>query len=455
MFAVTASCLHRPRARTCIIGAGASGLVACRALKRRGLLFDCFESGEGVGGLWLFKNQNGRGGAYRSLRINTSRDRSSFAEFPMPGDYPDYPGHELIARYFESYARQFELHRDIRFRTRVASISPRGKAFEVTLGDGRCERYDAVIVANGHHFEPRFPPAVPGNFSGQSLHAGAYVDPREPLELAGKRVVVVGFGNSAVDIASELASAGSQVFLSVRRGAWVLPRYAFGRPLDQVSSSSSVLGWLPRAARRGLVRLWYQRTIGRPERFGLPRPDHEIGDAHPTVSDELLPLLTSGRIQARGAIERFDRDEVFFVDGSHATADAIVYATGYRVDFPFFEPDFISAPDNELPLFLRVFHPARPGIYFVGLCQPLGPLFPLAEAQARLIAAHLAGDYALPPAAAMARAAQEERDGVRRRYGSSPRHTMQLDFDAYLHALAKEEAAGVRRARACRERPSV
>jgi dimethylaniline monooxygenase (N-oxide forming) len=399
-----------------------------------------------VGGLWLFKNQNGRGGAYRSLRINTSRDRSSFAEFPMPRDYPDYPGHELIARYFESYARQFDLHREIRFRTHVASISPREAGFEVTLDGGRCERYDAVIVANGHHFEPRFPPAVPGRFSGQTLHAGAYVDPREPLELAGKRVVVVGFGNSAVDIASELASAGSQVFLSVRRGAWVLPRYAFGRPLDQMSSSASVLGWLPRAARRGLIRLWYHRTIGRPERFGLPRPDHEIGDAHPTVSGDLLPLITSGRIQARGAIERFDRDEVFFADGSHATADAIVYATGYRVDFPFFEPDFVSAPDNELPLFLRVFHPARPGIYFVGLCQPLGPLFPLAEAQARLIAAHLAGDYALPPAAAMARAAREEREDVRRRYGSSPRHTMQLDFDAYLRALAEEEAAGKRRA---------
>ena len=402
--------------------------------------------GEHVGGLWLLKNANGRGGAYRSLRINTSRDRSSFDEFPMPRDYPDYPGHELIARYFESYARHFDLHRHIRFKTRVLAVTPRAGAFDVTLGDGSCERYDAVIVANGHHFTPSFPAGISGDFSGKTLHASAYVDPHEPLELAGKRVVVVGIGNSAVDIASELARADAKVFLSVRRGAWVLPRYAFGRPLDQVSSRSSFLRWLPPAARREFIRLWYRHTIGRPERFGLPKPDHDIGDAHPTVSDELLPLLTSKKIEAKGAIKRFDKYEVHFSDGTHTFADAIVYATGYRIDFPFFDPTFLSAPNNELPLFLRLFHPARPGIYFVGLCQPLGPLFPLAEAQARLIAAHLAGDYALPPAEIMEQSAREERERVRRRFGASPRHTMQLDFDDYLAALAKEAAAGALRA---------
>ena len=400
------------------------------------------------GGLWVFKNSNGRGGAYRSLRINTSRDRSSFSEFPMPRDYPDYPGHELVARYFDDYARHFELAPHIRFRTRVVRVRPHGRAFDVELESGTCERYDAVIVANGHHFAPSFPPSVPGVFSGESLHAGAYVDPREPLELASKRVVVVGFGNSAVDIASELAKAGSKVVLSVRRGSWVLPRYVFGRPLDQASASSSFFGWLPTSLRRRLVRLWYERTLGPPERLGLPRPDHEIGDAHPTVSDELLPLLTSGRITAKPAIARFEGAHVHFTDSTHLPADAIVYATGYRVVFPFFDPEFISAPNNELPLFLRMIHPARPGIYFVGLCQPLGPLFPLAEAQSAMIAAHLSGEYVAPSAEEMARAARDEREAVRRRFGSSPRHTMQLDFDAYLEALGRERAAGQRRARA-------
>jgi hypothetical protein len=172
-----------------------------------------------------------------------------------------------------------------------------------------------------------------------------------------------------------------------------------------------------------------------------------LGDAHPTVSDELLPLIRAGRIGVKSPIARFDGSDVTFADGSRVEADAIVYATGYHVGFPFFDPAFVSAPNNELPLFLRVFHPERPGIYFVGLCQPLGPIFPIAEAQAALIAAHLKGEYTLPPSEVVTARAQQERETVRSRYGTSPRHTMQVDFDDYLRALSAERAEGAERSR--------
>jgi dimethylaniline monooxygenase (N-oxide forming) len=439
------------RPRVCVIGAGTSGLVSCKALRDRGVDFVCFEASDRVGGLWVFKNKNGRGGAYRSLHINTSRERMQLRDFPMPPQFPDYPGHALIARYLADYARHFELESRIRFETSVERVVPSDTGgFRVVLGRGEDEHFDAVIVGNGHHFSPRRPPRVTGHFGGLELHSHDYVSPSEPHELRGRRVVVVGFGNSAVDIASELGRANAgrdgetegKVFLSVRRGAWVLPKYALGKPLDQVTASAP---FLPRWLRRRLVELWYRLAVGDPRRFGLPWPDHDLGDAHPTMSSELFTLLGSGAVSAKPEIVAYEANTVEFADGSRERIDAIVYATGYHVSFPFFEETFVAAPDNELPLYFRVFHPQTPGLYFIGLCQPLGPIMPIAEAQAKLVAEHLAGDYALPDSATMQQVAARERERVLLRYGNSPRHTMQVDFDEYLSELVRERQAGRRR----------
>ncbi|HET9956454.1 MAG TPA: NAD(P)-binding domain-containing protein [Polyangiaceae bacterium] len=456
-----------PNPRVCVIGAGISGLTSVKALldlnltSDRNLSCTCYEASDRVGGLWAFGNAGGNSAAYRSLFINTSRDRMQLRDFPMPREYPDYPHHELIGRYLRAYAEQFQLQRSIRLNTRVTRVGPNpsggfsvttcpsrktsdsearkgGAPPPATSPDTTTEHFDAVIVANGHHFSPRFPrPAPKGAFAGTTLHSHSYVDPQNPCDLSGKRVIVVGFGNSAVDIACELARepARAQVYLSVRRGAWVLPRYALGRPLDQVTLGS---GLLPRAITQPLAELWYRVAIGDVTRFGLPQPDHGLGDAHPTMSDELLPMIGKGRIVAKPQIDRYEGNDVVFADGSRESIDAIVFATGYDVSFPFFESSFVSAPDNELPLYLHVFAPEISGLYFVGLCQPLGPIFPLAEAQAKLIARHVAGHYSLPSVEQMRRATQRERALMRRRFGSSARHTMQVDFDTYLSSLNRE-----------------
>jgi cation diffusion facilitator CzcD-associated flavoprotein CzcO len=426
-----------------IIGAGSAGLTVLKGLRDAGVPAVCFERGSRVGGNWVFDNDNQQSRIYRSLRINTSRDRMQFADFPMPADYPDYASHEQVARYFEAYAAHFELGQSIRFRSHVTRVAPSvagGYTVETATG---AERFDAVIVANGHHWDPAYPdPAVPGSFHGVTFHAHDYVDPTQPHELGGKRVVVVGIGNSAVDIASELAKAGARVTLSVRRGAWVLPRYAFGKPIDQP-------GIIPErfsdTLKTSLAELWYRARIGPPGAYGLPTPDHRLGHAHPTLSDELLPLLRDGKIVARPALAELLDDSVRFADGSRERVDAIVYCTGYKVSFPFFDPSFVSAPNNELPLFLRCFHLEHPNLMFAGLCQPLGAVMPLVEAQGRLFARFLSGEYQLPDPTEMRRRTQLEREHVRRRFVATRRHTMQVDFDRYLDDLARELRAGTHR----------
>lgn len=432
----------------CIIGAGSSGIVAVKALVDAGVAFDCFEESARIGGLWVFKNPNGKSAAYRSLSINTSRERMQFADFPMPRHYPDFPGHAEVAEYFENYVRHFALLPRIRLGERVETVTPAadGGFWVSTNRAPEKTRYGAVIVANGHHWDPAFPdPAPPGQFEGVSLHSSSYVDPGEPHDLRGKRVVVVGIGNSAVDIASELATGGAaRVLLSVRRGAWVLPKYVFNRPVDQLGITPSVL---PLVVRQLLGQALYRIVLGKPERYGLPKPDHRIGNAHPTLSSELLPLLRAGRITPKPAIRSLASDAVEFCDGSREAVDAIVYATGYKVTFPFFAPDFVAAPNNELPLYYRTLHPDIEQLYFVGLAQPLGAIMPIAEAQAKLIADGITGRYRPPAPETMRREANTEREGVRRRYVASRRHTMQVDFDEFMAALRAEHDRGRKRAR--------
>jgi cation diffusion facilitator CzcD-associated flavoprotein CzcO len=421
-------------------------MTAAKALSDAGVPFDCFEESDRPGGLWVFRNSNGRSAAYRSLSINTSRDRMQYADFPMPRDYPHYPGHAQIAAYFEAYIEHFGLRPRIRFGVRVERVEPDGTGgFHVKTSDGSTRSYRAVVVANGHHWDPSFPDPPPdGHFDGVTLHSSKYVDPTEPYDLRGKRVLVVGFGNSAVDIASELSAPGvaDRVLLSTRRGAWVLPKFVFGRPLDQLGVTP---GFLPLRVRQLIGSVLYRLIVGNPAKYGFPRPDHPIGGAHPTVSSELLPRLAQGRVTPKPKIRRLLGGEVEFEDGSREALDAILYATGYKVTFPFFDRDLVGAPNNELPLYFRTFHPDVPGLYFVGLAQPLGAIMPIAEAQSKLVAAHLTGRYRLPSPEAMRAAAHSERSGLDRRYVRSRRHTMQVDFDEFMRALAEErEAGGVR-----------
>ena len=440
-----------PHRRACLVGAGSSGIAVVKALADARIDFDCFEKSDRVGGNWVFGNKNGMSAAYEGLYINTSRDRMQYADYPMPKSYPDFPHHTQIATYFDDYVDHFGLRRHITFETSVDHAElftapgarpeeRREPAWRVQLSNGEERTYDMLLVANGHHWDPLGPePPPPGAFSGKQLHAHDY---RSKQELRDKRVVVVGMGNSAMDIAVESSEVGKRTYLSARRGVHVIPKYMFGKPLDQLFTTSL----LPWKVRQRIGETLHKLAVGEMERYGLPKPDHRLGEAHPTISGRILDRLGHGAITPKPVITRVDGERVEFSDGSSVEADVIVWCTGYRVTFPFFDTTFIAARDNDLPLFFRVFHPQHTQLAFIGLLQPLGAIMPLAEAQGKWVAKYLGGGYALPDAPEMNHAIEEDRRAMFARYVPSKRHMMQVDFDDYLHDLTREISRGEKRA---------
>lgn len=430
--------------RICIIGAGISGIATSKFLKEKGLAYDCFEASSVLGGNWVFKNPNRMSSAYRSLHIDTSKKKLEFPDFPMPAEYPTFCHHTHIRQYFEDLVDHFDLRKAIRFETpvRKAELAPDG-TWEIRLDEGS-RQYDHLIVATGHHWDPRWPD-FPGHFDGPAIHSHEYLDPFDPIDLKGKRVLVVGIGNSAVDIASELSNRGlaERLVLSTRRGAYVVPKYMFGRPIDQLIQTNP---YVPLALQRKAAQLLIRLVVGRVEDYGMPTPDHDLLTAHPTVSSDLLQRVGNGDIVVKPNVAELQNDRVMFTDDTVEMIDAIIYATGYNISFPFFDPDLISAPDNALPLFKRVFVPGIDSLMFVGFAQAIPSIIGFVQDQAKWVAAYLAGEYALPPREEME--AEIERDEARHtsHYVASSRHTMQVDHVLYARDLAKEWKRGRRRA---------
>jgi cation diffusion facilitator CzcD-associated flavoprotein CzcO len=427
--------------KVCVIGAGSSGIAACQVLDAQGIAFDCFEKGSKVGGNWRFENDNEMSSAYRSLHINTSRGLMAYKTFPMPADYPDYPNHFQIARYFDDYVDRFGFREKIRFRTEVVRVEPAEGEWEVTAEDrdGKREtsRYRAVLVANGHHWDPRWPePPFPGSegFEGEQMHVHHY---REPDVLRGKRVLVLGIGNSATDVAVEASRIADATFLAMRRGAYVLPKYLNGKPTDE--SASPLLTRFPLSVQRFFIGRMLGLAAGDMTAYGLPKPDHKLLEAHPTVSAELLSRLGHGDIEVKPNIDRFAGGrKVRFADGSEEEIDLAIYCTGYKITLPFFDPSFLSAEDNRLRLYRRVVSIEHPGLYFLGFVQPLGAIMPIAEAQAEWVADLLFHRAALPSETEMRNEIAGYERKMRKRYVASKRHTIQVDFHPYLREIRRE-----------------
>jgi len=434
--------------KVCVIGAGSSGIAACQVLNAQGIAFDCFEKGSEIGGNWRYENDNGMSSAYRSLHINTSRGLMAYRTYPMPDDYPDYPDHFQIARYFDDYVDHFGLREKIRFRTEVKSVVPVDGEWEVTVEDadgGReTTRYRAVLVANGHHWDPRWPePPFPGSeeFEGEQMHVHHY---REPDALRGKRVLVLGIGNSATDIAVEASRIAEKTILAMRRGAYVMPKYLNGKPTDE--AASKLLTMMPLPLQRFVLARMLGMTAGDMTAYGLPQPDHKLLEAHPTVSAELLSRLGHGDIEVKPNIDRFTGGRtVRFADGSEEDVDLVVYCTGYKITFPFFDDDLVAAEGNRLPLYRRVVSVEHPGLYFVGFVQPLGAIMPVAEAQAEWVADLLGGRGTLPSPGEMRAEISSTESKMRKRYVASKRHTIQVDFHPYLRELKRERKRAAQR----------
>ena len=424
------------RKTVCIIGAGSSGIAAAKALKENRISFDCFEKGSQIGGNWRFNNDNGMSSAYRSLHINTNRMVMAYSDYPMPEDYPMFPHHSHIIQYFDDYVNHFNIRSDIQFNAEVLDVSRNADGSFTVTTNNQVAEYQNVIVANGHHWNPRYPdPAFKGTFTGEVIHSHFY---RENEQVKGKNVLVVGIGNSAVDIACEAARTYSgRVVISTRSGANIVPNWLWSIPFD--SLASPLTSKLPLALQRIFLSTALRLARGKQEDFGVPKPKRPLLSEHPTLSQDLLNLAGRGLIKFKPNIREFKGKTVVFEDGTEQDFDMIVYATGYKVTFPFLkETSFDISETNDFRLYKKVIHPDYQGLYFLALIQPLGAIMPLAEVQSKWIAKILKGECKVPNREEMLKSIEADKQAMAKRYNASPRHTLQVDFYPYKESVERE-----------------
>lgn len=367
--------------RYAVIGAGPSGLATARALQQRGITVDGYEASHGVGGLWDIDNP--RSTMYESAHLISSRTTTEFAEFPMRTPV-DYPGHRVLRQYFRDYAAHFDLTPLFRFDTTVTRLEPHDGGWNLTSSgpDGESTRwYQGVVLANGTLAEPHVP-AFAGSFDGEVLHTSAYKSPRQ---LAGKRVLIIGAGNSGCDIAVDAVHHAASVDMSVRRGYYFVPRYLFGRPSDTLNQGRPLPARLKQAVDTRVLRAF----TGDPVRFGFPRPDYRIYESHPIVNTMILNHLGQGDLRIRADVDRFDGSAVRFRDGSADDYDLVLLATGYRLDYPFVDAEHLHWRGASPRLFLNVFPASFNGLYVMGMIEASGIGWQGRFEQAELLASYL------------------------------------------------------------------
>jgi len=417
--------------RVCVIGAGCSGLAALKNLLQAGITeVVCFEKNDRVGGNWIFSANASDSSVCETTHIISSKKMSEFEGFPMPEDYPDYPSHRQVLAYFEDYARHFGLNEYIRFSTHVSRVEKSNdEQWRVTLRNGDTYQFDYLFVANGHHAVPRMP-ELPGSFSGNLLHAHDY---KTNAPFAGKRVLVIGGGNSACDCAVEISRVAEFTAISMRRPQYIVPKFFMGKPTD---TFNNVLGFLPKALGNTLRKISLRVQVGDYRDYGLEAPGFPVTGAHPTVNSELLYRIRHGRVHPRRGISNIDGEQITFSNGSKDMFDTILAATGYIITFPFFDKQFINYEDaGRIPLYLRMMHPEHPTLFFIGLLQPQGCIWPLSDVQSKLAANIVAGRAAIP--GNIRELAERDSDEIEREFIYSPRHTVEVHFKPFYEKVKK------------------
>ncbi|MFA6298744.1 MAG: NAD(P)-binding domain-containing protein [Nocardioides sp.] len=382
-----------------VIGAGPAGLAAARNLQRAGIPWVGYELAAGVGGLWDIDGP--RSTVYESAHLISSKRTTEFAEFPMADDVADYPSHRELLGYFRDFATAYDLTSGFEFGSEVVAAAPHPDGgWTVTVQHGgehaterREHRHAGVLVANGTLSEPSVP-TFAGSFDGEVLHTSAY---KSPTIFAGKRVLIIGAGNSGCDIAVDAVHHAASVDLSVRRGYYFVPKYLFGKPADTLNQGRP----LPPRIKQAIDTRVLKMFTGDPVRFGFPKPDYKIYESHPIVNTLVLHHLGHGDLAVRPDVRRFAGGGVDFVDGTTSQYDVIVLATGYHLHYPFLDPALLrwrgrgSAPD----LYLNIFTQADPDLFVLGMIEASGIGWQGRYEQAELVASYLRARRDKPEAA--------------------------------------------------------
>jgi hypothetical protein len=428
----------------CVIGAGASGLTVLKNLREAGIAVEGLEREDDVGGNWNYGRPSSS--VYRSAHLISSKLLTEYPDFPMPEDWPEYPSQQQVQEYLRAYTEHFRLHEVIRFNTVVSRVEPvflplpKGEgtnmpSWTVTLSTGERRQYRGIIIANGHHWDPNWP-KYPGQFDGLVLHSSQY---KIPEVLTGKRVLVVGAGNSGCDIAVESAQFADATFHSMRRGYHFLPKFIRGKPADRCGEF--LLRWhVPLWLRRRLAARATRIALGPPEEFGLPKPDHKLFETHPIINSQMMYFVGHGRIKPKPDVAELCGDKVRFVDGSVEPIDVIVYATGFNLSFPFIDQEHLNWYDGKPQLFMNVFHPQYDNLFVAGLIQPDSGIWGLVHYQSQLIARFVRmQQHDVKLADKFRRLKSQPMDNLSNgiRYVRTPRHLLEVEHFSYRRRLQK------------------
>ncbi|XP_031451536.1 dimethylaniline monooxygenase [N-oxide-forming] 3-like isoform X1 [Phasianus colchicus] len=435
--------------RVAVVGAGISGLAATKCCLEEGLEPTCFEQSEDIGGLWRYteKPEEGRASIYRTVFTNSCKEMMCYPDFPFPDDYPNYIHNTRLQKYIRDYAQHFDLLRHIRFKTTVTKIRKRpdfsatGQWEVVTRKDGKEEAavFDAVMVCTGHHVYPNLPLAhFPGieKFKGCYLHSREY---KEPEKFRGKKVLVVGLGNSGCDIAVELSTVASQVYLSSRRGSWVMSRvWNFGYPWDMLLITR-FWTWLDNFLPKSVSDWLYVRGMNQQykhEDFGL-MPVDGASRREPVLNDDILSRITCGVVLIKPGVKEFRETSVLFQDGTvQDDLDVVIFATGYSHSFPFMEDEsIIESRNNEVNLYKCIVPPQleKPTMAVIGLVQSFGSAIPTADVQCRWAVKVFQGLCTLPSVSEMLEDIEEKKRNKIRWFRTSD--TLQTDYITYMNEL--------------------
>lgn len=418
--------------RICVVGAGPSGIAAIKNLKEQGLTYvKAFEKNSQVGGNWVYDEHNHHSSVYETTHIISSKRWSEFEDFPMPAEYSDYPSHTQLLHYFKSYCDHFDLTQFIQFNTSVTkAIVDENKKWHVTYKDAQGEHtevFDYLLVANGHHWDPLIP-AYPGEFCGEILHSHQY---KKASPYRDKRVLVVGGGNSACDVAVEVSRIASYTHISMRRGYHIFPKFIFGKPTDVAVAS---IRWMPCWLRQKLIGMVIRGIQGRYGKYQLMKPDCGPLEIHPTVNSELLYFIRHGTIKPKPGISRFERNTVHFTDGSYEDFDTIIFATGYRISFPFFDDKRLNFKEaTQVPLYKKMMHPDFETLYFIGFCQPQGCIWPLADYQSKIAARIITGQMKRPHQ--LSKKIDRELKKPHYPFVAHTRHALEVDYHMFRREL--------------------
>lgn len=365
-----------------VIGGGPAGISGAKALKEKGIDFDGFEMGIDVGGLWNINNPQST--MYESAHLISSKTMTEFKDFPMPKGTCDYPSHRQMCQYFKDYATHFKLYDHYFFHTKVEKVEKKGDKWEVTISNENgtfTYTYKGVVIANGTLAEPNIP-TFKGNFTGELLHAAKY---KSAAIFEGKRVLIIGAGNSGCDIAVDAVHRADKVHVSVRRGYYFIPKYVFGKPSDTIGGKLS----FPRPIKQRLDAKLLKWFTGDPERFGFPKPNYKMYESHPVINSLILHHIGQGDIKVQKNISHFEGKKVHFKDGTIEEYDMIMLATGYKLHYPFIDKKYLNWQGMAPEMYLNIFHPKDDNLFILGMVEATGLGWEGRYEQAKLMANYI------------------------------------------------------------------